>query len=290
LLNHFEMSCTKNTGTDSFAHQAFSKIMHKKDEKPSSFDEVEPMAGRCSELLLLKLNCTFALFQHCSAACLESKKQLSKEKCFSFPLMKWLHHGKRNTCMENTLKRLGHLCFAKFMFQHRGVKSSTGVLTPHKRKGKDTFWEDTTDSKKAEKKRKSTKEVVEASLQPCLDNLATKEDLAGLVSKEDLETATSEVRGQVSPDAAGNISLAMSSAMAEAIKTAEQKIREAADLAISKMNKKQHRNKASKKARKVSKGRAEMEDPSMFGQSESVQSQDQQQLKQEAKPHAQSVV
>jgi len=106
--------------------------------------------------------------------------------------------------------------------------------------------------------------VVKASLQPCLDNLATEEDLAGLVSKEDLETATSEVRGQVSPDAAGNISLAMSLAMAEAIETAEQKIREAADLAISKMNKKQDRNKVSKKARKVSKGRAEMEDPSMF--------------------------
>jgi len=267
LLNHFQMSCKKHTGTDSFAHQAFSKLLCKKDEKPTCFDDIEPMAGRCSELLVLKLNCTLALFQHCSAAHLELKKNLGEELPNSFPLMKWLCHGNREICMQNILKRLGHLCFAKFMFQFRGSKSIAGALTPGKRKEKDAIMEDNIcGEQNAGKKGKLINDNDKAAcLKPHLQKFATEEDLAGLATKEDLQTAICEVRGRAILDAAGNISLAM----AEAIQKAEQKIWEVADHAISKMDRKQHKKdskKTNKRARKVSKGKSEVDDPSMSTQ------------------------
>jgi len=263
LMNHLRKSIKTKTGMSSFSCQAMNRVKTiPVDKRPTDHEQIQVIAGRHCELLVLKLNCTFALFQHCSAAHLQLPKNLQKESQNSNLMMKWLCEGNRSICMGEILKKMGHPFCAKFLFQFREQevkpsskptsKSSTKPRSksstksgsiPEDRKGcmsslskkfqrPNSLQGDSSDDNS--EKTSSIAKAVEAALKPFVKTLATKEDLSGLATKAELEEAMKQVRKQAVLDSAANVGLAMS----EAVEKAEQKIGEIADHAISKIESK----------------------------------------------------
>jgi len=256
------------TGAASFSQQAMHKVAS--GNRPASCEEIQVVAGRHCELLVLKLSCTFALSQHCSAAHFQLAEELQVKAKESDSMVAFLHEGSRAACMSDILKKLGHPFCAKFLFQFRedskpssnpSSKSIPKVVTNRSSSSKTSSKAKDGTSKRCFSKLKfarksqsskgscsgsdqdessddnnekiiSVSKAVKAVLKPFMKTLVTKDELAGMATKADLQDAILQARRHAVPDAAAGVGQAMS----DATEKAEKKIAEVAEHAISKMN------------------------------------------------------
>jgi len=96
-------------------------------------NDVRPVPGRFSELLIVKLNCIFALFQHLSVACMNVPPD---ERPLDAGVMPWLHNESPQAAVIKVFTGFGHPHCAKLMFKHNLKASKSTGGAPKQRVGR----------------------------------------------------------------------------------------------------------------------------------------------------------
>jgi len=214
------------SSSSSFVEQAMWKIKIKKTENSN------PGPGRHCELLILKLNCVFCLHEHCCAACLSKREEICKQE--SIPILDWLFGSSGNgECMEKVFQNFGHQLCAEFVFE---CSEDSEVKEIDQAKEDDSIHSGQSKESSGNKDAVPTNisAAVKAAMAPHLLEFTTKEDIAGLATKNDLEKAVSDVRRLAVLDSSRQVA-SLSASVEELKEKATAKVTEVGDLAVSKI-------------------------------------------------------